>query len=185
MAKSIGEALAGAFAMITERRGGIRICDRAAVARADEMLSLPPEMRSLAIREIDEAIHLCESQIEQVALHQLAGFNFGNEEWPSRARILTRRGEIDHYPDMIHVIPQVKFGRYRVDILVDAGGSKLFAIECDGKEFHQNPEKDRARDSDLSRDSRVKVFRVSGSAIYSGPYAVHGICSVIKGIVFP
>jgi hypothetical protein len=183
MIKTLGEALAGAFAATDP--DFTLVNERANVARADEMLALDPQMRVEAIRECERAVHLCESPIEQVALYQLAGFNFGNDEWPLRARILTKRGEVDHYPDLIHAIPQVKFGRYRVDILIDAGKKKLFAIECDGKDFHQDPEKDCARDAELKRDHGVRVYRVTGSAIWSGSQYLHVMCALIKQEIFP
>jgi len=34
------------------------------------------------------------------------------------------------------VMPQVKTGAYRIDIVVEGSGDKRLAIECDGDEFH-------------------------------------------------
>jgi very-short-patch-repair endonuclease len=34
------------------------------------------------------------------------------------------------------VIPQVKTGAYRIDLVVEGGGDTRLAIECDGDEFH-------------------------------------------------
>jgi len=175
---SLGDAMASAYSSKGD------ICDRAFLARAHGMRALPSEMRAEAIREVEKVIHLCESPIEQVALYQFAGFNFGNDEHPSRARVLRKRGEIEHYPDLIHFIPQAVFGRFRLDFLIDAG-SMLFALECDGQEFHQQQWRDRQRDDILLRDYRVKVYRVPGTSIWAGGNHVHTIASIVKGSVFP
>src|SRR6202012_4173152 len=34
------------------------------------------------------------------------------------------------------VIPQVKTGAYRIDLVVEGGGDTRLAVECDGDEFH-------------------------------------------------
>lgn len=139
---------------------------RATEAKVDFMDGLPPEMRALAIREVENVIDLCESPIEQVALYQLAGHNFGNAEYPARCRILRTRGEIGYYPDRIHLIPQVVFGPYRVDLLLDIGGSYLIAIECDGKAFHMDKERDSRRDKVLRDTFGVRVLRAPGGDIW-------------------
>lgn len=166
MAKTIGDALASVLA--NPDPGYAQLAERAATARADEMLSLPPDLRSEAIREVESVIHLCESPIEQVALYQLAGFNWGNQEHPARAKVIGKRGEIEHYPDRIHIIPQVEFPPFRVDFLIDAGGKKLFAVECDGEEFHRDKARDETRDRRLHVERGVIVFRITGSAIWRG-----------------
>ncbi|HKP63248.1 MAG TPA: AAA domain-containing protein, partial [Polyangiales bacterium] len=51
------------------------------------------------------------------------------------------------------VLPQVKTGAYRIDLVVEGGGDKRLAIECDGDEFH-GPERwasDMARQRVLER----------------------------------
>lgn len=175
--QSLGDALA---ASVTS----VEICERAIEARCNNMRQLPLEMRAAAIQDVDKAIHLCESPIEQVALYQLAGFNFGNDEYPSRARILCKRGEVDHYPDLIHIIPQVVFGRYRLDFLVDAR-HKLFAVECDGKEFHQQKGRDQTRDDYLLSEHRITTYRIPGSAIWAGGMHAQIVAGMIKRSVFP
>lgn len=176
--QSFGDAMASAFSSRAD------ICDRAFLARARDMGTLPLEMRAEAIREVEKVIHLCESPIEQVALYQFAGFNFGNDEHPSRARVLSKRGEIEHYPDLIHFIPQAVFGRFRVDFLIDAR-SMLFALECDGQEFHKQQWRDRSRDDILLREHGVRVYRVPGTSIWAGGDHVHIVAGMIKGQVFP
>jgi len=59
----------------------------------------------------------------------------------------------------IKVKTQVKIGPYRVDILKDN-----VVIECDGKEFHQDAEKERKRD-DYLRKKGYEVVHFSGSQI--------------------
>lgn len=153
---------------------------RALEAKTDFMDGLPPEMRSLAIREVDKVIDLCESPIEQVTLYQLAGHNFGNSDHPARCRVLRARGEIGYYPDRIHLIPQVSFGQYRVDFLLDIGGTYLIAIECDGKEFHTDKERDARRDKELLDKHNVRVLRAPGSAIWRDNTFVANLAAAIK-----
>lgn len=165
----IGELMMKTLAEIEQNLGSpqkaLEVHARALEARADFMDALPPEMRVAAMREVEQAIDLCESPIEQVALYCLAGCNYGNEEFPARARVLRQRGSIGHYPDRIHLIPQVTFGRFRVDFLFDLDSS-LIAVECDGADYHQDKDKDRRRDEALKRDYGVTVFRASGRSIW-------------------
>lgn len=152
---------------------------RAIEAKADFMGGLPPEMRVLAMKEVERAIDLCESPIEQVALYQIAGHNFGNDLDPMRCRVLRHR-EIPYYPDRLHLTPQVKFGRYRVDFLLDYGGDYLCAIECDGKDFHTDRVRDESRDKELYEKHAVRVLRAPGKGIWRDNQLIASISEIVK-----
>jgi very-short-patch-repair endonuclease len=62
-------------------------------------------------KEADELINLCESGFEKDVFLEL-----------------TKRG--------YYVIPQVKTGAYRLDMVVEGAADARLAIECDGDEFH-------------------------------------------------
>lgn len=69
------------------------------------------------------------------------------------------------------VIPQVKVGNYRIDLVVE-GESNRLAIECDGDRYH-GPDKwwdDRIRQRQLERRGWV-FWRVWASAFYKDPDA--------------
>lgn len=178
--KNFAEAVRELLGMARGQIPSKPVSYRATEAKADFMDGLPPELRALAIREAEKVIDLCESPIEQVALYQIAGHNFGNEEHPARCRILRKRGEIEYYPDRIHLTPQVSFGSYRVDFLLDFGGTFLLAIECDGEEFHTDKEKDRKRDQHLREEFKVRVARVSGKSIWRDNLAIASIATAAK-----
>jgi DNA helicase-2/ATP-dependent DNA helicase PcrA len=59
--------------------------------------------------------------------------------------------------------PQVRFGKFTVDFLVDIGNGKVI-VECDGKTYH-NAEKDRERDKVLAREG-YPIFHFSSTEIY-------------------
>ena len=74
---------------------------------------------------------------------------------------LTKRG--------YHVIPQVKVGHYRIDLVVEGANSRL-GIECDGDRWHP-PEKwwdDQIRQRQLERAGWV-ICRIWGSDFYQNP----------------
>lgn len=70
------------------------------------------------------------------------------------------------------VIPQLKVGRYRLDIaaVLERNGRRVYAaIECDGREFHSHPDdvaRDKTRDRDLAAHGWL-VCRFTGSEIAS------------------
>lgn len=70
------------------------------------------------------------------------------------------------------VIPQLRVGRYRLDIatVVEWRGRRVYAaIECDGQEFHSHPDdvkRDKNRDRELAAEGWL-VCRFTGSDIAS------------------
>lgn len=154
-------------AFISERR--IRPADvsfRAAEAKTDYLSNVPGELYRLMRDDIASVWSLLESPIEQVAIFHLASENYGREDWPIYAKVAKRRGLYDHKNYPVQLIPQVEFGRYRVDFLMDLGGRGLVGLECDGEEFHQDRQKDWARDKELRDKHGVIVFRLPGKDIW-------------------
>jgi very-short-patch-repair endonuclease len=78
----------------------------------------------------------------------------------------------------LHVFPQERIDRYRVDFLVMCVNAfcwpgqapkilrRGIVVECDGKEFHRNKRKEEARTSFLYHQCRHEVMRFSGSDIW-------------------
>jgi DNA helicase-2/ATP-dependent DNA helicase PcrA len=59
--------------------------------------------------------------------------------------------------------PQVRFGKFTVDFLVEIGSRKVI-VECDGNAYH-NADRDRERDKILTREG-YPIFHFSGTQIY-------------------
>lgn len=73
----------------------------------------------------------------------------------------------------ILIIPQMKFMRFRADfgIVCQAGDArKIFFVECDGNEFHQDVAHDLERDRYL-KALGVTLIRLTGSEINASPAA--------------
>lgn len=74
----------------------------------------------------------------------------------------------DLLEDDWNLIPQFKFGKYRIDWALELPHRKAIFVECDGSEFHTRPDqvmKDRWRDVSIRRAGH-KLFRFTGSEIY-------------------
>lgn len=183
--KTLGDAVQCLMDSMERLQPGDRVPinthDRAFESRADDMFALPPDLRGEASREVERAIDLCDSPIEQVALYQLAGINYGSEEHPIRARILRSRDHV--LPGLpIHIVPQVSFGPYRVDFLVESYSHRCLAVECDGKAFHQDKERDARRDDTLLRGFRLPTYRIAGRDIWRNAYAVGDLRDAIRSL---
>jgi very-short-patch-repair endonuclease len=66
------------------------------------------------------------------------------------------------------LIPQLWWGRYRIDWALERPDKPWIFVECDGNEFHTKPEdvkRDRNRDIRIRR-AGIKLFRFTGSEIY-------------------
>lgn len=76
-----------------------------------------------------------------------------------------------------HIIPQFKFGRYRVDFAAVTPGLPMVAVECDGHGFHERTKEQVARDKKRDRHFQSagwRVLRFSGSEIYQDADACIG-----------
>lgn len=162
---------------------GIRpaiVHDRANEAKEDYLDTVPGTLYRLMKEDIGKVWSLLESPIEQVAIFHLASENYGKEEWPIYAKVARARGLHDHKNYPVQIIPQVTFGRYRVDFLLDLGSCGLVALECDGAEYHQDKAKDARRDDELWKDHQVKVFRLPGKDIWRDNGAAHMVAEMVR-----
>lgn len=76
-----------------------------------------------------------------------------------------------------HIIPQFKFGPYRVDFAACSPGLPMVAVECDGHQFHERTKEQVARDKKRDRHFQSngwRVLRFSGSEIYKDADACVG-----------
>lgn len=105
--------------------------------------ALDPLARTRAIANITEK---AESEFERLVLTRLAARGF-------------------------KVIPQVKVGYYRIDMVVEGGGTRL-AIECDGDRYHpaDKMDEDIARQAVLERLG-WRFVRIRGSQFFRDPDA--------------
>jgi very-short-patch-repair endonuclease len=156
--------------------------DRANEAREDYLAAqVPGSLYRIMKDDIASVWSLLESPIEQIAIFQLAAENYSSKEgWPIYAKVCKARGlhKHKHYP--VQLIPQVEFGRARVDFLFDLGERGLFAIECDGKEFHADKAKDRARDKRLHEEHGVIVFRIEGRQLWRDNSTARAYADIIR-----
>jgi very-short-patch-repair endonuclease len=78
-------------------------------------------------------------------------------------------------PGTVFIAPQVKFGPYRADFMVAAAigpdGTRptVLCVECDGREFHTNVQRDIDRDWWFEQKG-IKTLRFSGGRILKDPY---------------
>lgn len=169
-------------AFMADRRQRPAVVDpRANEAKEDYLAAeVPGTLYRLMRDDIAAVWSLLESPIEQVAIFQLACENFGREDWPIYAKVCRERGKFDHGNYPVQIIPQVAFGNYRVDFLIDLGFRGLFAIECDGEEFHQDKKRDHQRDMYLLENHSVHVLRIPGKHIWASNRAAKGYADLIR-----
>lgn len=115
-----------------------------------------------------KACVLCESPIEQVMLACLSHLVVpGTSCFPP---IIHDVYSGEAFPDHPVVIaPQFNIARYRLDFLISVrndAGQTLYAIECDGKEFHSSIEQ---READKLRDRYLATIGVTPLR-YSGQW---------------
>lgn len=154
-------------------------CERALAAKSDYLGQLPGDLYRISRDDIDTVWEKIESPLEQVALLQLAGANYAYEGPPRYAKVAASRGlhSLYHYP--VQIIPQVSFGPYRVDFLVEMP-AKLLAVECDGKDFHTDAARDKARDEHLYKHYGVRVLRLKGKDIWRNDKAVQQAVQIVQ-----
>lgn len=159
---------------------GITPHERAAIAKTDYLAHLGGAQYRQQVHDIEGVFHLLESPIEQVAIFQLAGENYAYRGAPVYAKVALERGlhSSKHFP--VQIIPQVKFGPYRVDFLIDIGPRGMIAVECDGAEFHRDKERDDARDAHLREHFNIAVIRLTGKEIWKSNRAARLVAEVIQ-----
>jgi very-short-patch-repair endonuclease len=134
----------------------------------------PPGMietiRNTAWQQGCKASDLCESPIERTMAAGLVTANW--REFPSVLLVHdaskdSKDGLLPDYP--LILVPQLALVRYRLDFgLVAQRGvnqmRQIFAVECDGQEYHQDATADRIRNGYLASWG-VLTFRFSGKRI--------------------
>jgi hypothetical protein len=126
----------------------------------------------IAKEQYEKGQVLCESPIERSLLGAVLTADwgyFGTEN----ALVHNPNDVSEEFPEAnVVVVPQLRIGRYRVDfaLVLRAGPRRqVFALECDGKEFH-NAAADRDRDFYL-QSYGVITHRFSGSDLNRRPLA--------------
>lgn len=122
-------------------------------------------------QEYDKRQKLCESPIER---GMLAGLMTANWHFLANPFVpvidLSEKGKI---PDaQVLIIPQFPIMGSRLDFAIAVKGNNkgfLWAVECDGKEYHDQVA-DAARDEKLKAVG-VRTFRFAGSSLFSDPAA--------------
>lgn len=133
-----------------------------------------------------KGMDLCESPIERNLLAALITGGWARCE--GHPVVHSAKDYAEAFPRCaIVLVPQMAVLRYRVDIGVVAqrydGGITLFGIECDGKQFHQDAEKDHSRDVYLHAVG-VRVMRASGKLLNVAPIeAADQIINAIDGML--
>jgi hypothetical protein len=130
---------------------------------------------------------LCESPIERNILAALL-----TGAWPTcltgHPVVHNAKNYSEELPRCaVVIVPQMALLRYRLDIGILAiaanGAPTMFGVECDGKQFHQDYEKDRQRDAYFA-GLGVNVTRVSGRIANEAPIAVgDAIINKISGLL--
>ncbi len=127
-----------------------------------------------AERQIASGLKLCESPIEAELLPWLVCEDY-NPLMTCPARVhLFGYGELMPPEGDIIIVPQFPILRYRLDfalIATCAKGTKIVAVECDGKEFHKDRDKDIRRNSYL-RKFGIQTVRATGAEIMREPHNV-------------
>lgn len=141
----------------------------------------------------DKAKCLCESPIETLLLTELLQLDFSLGVWgatrpialANRADLKRLRKRLPSNLKYVLIFPQAWIQRFRVDFLVEfgvLGALKRVAIECDGRQYHENPGKfssDRERDRILNI-KRIPVLRFTGKELNIDP---SGCAEIVKKYV--
>jgi len=103
----------------------------------------------------------CESPIERIALAALLA---------NYACLVVSAGDPIPKPESweIVAIPQARVTPYRLDFALIGEQRRIYALECDGREFHLDHNRDNKRALALARQG-IYVLRISGTALYRDP----------------
>lgn len=123
---------------------------------------------------------LCESPIESVFAAAIVEECSKPPPCPYRLWTTSYKGSPEQLPTGIHFFPQTVIGKHRLDFLVVVVGRRpnklqqtaLFAIECDGHDFHEKTKEQAARDKRRDRilaAADVRVIRFTDSEIWRSP----------------
>ena len=121
----------------------------------------------------------CESPIECMTLAALVTSDWRSDwhpDWRSQEEIFVDVVPSDGAPELDSVLiiyPQFKLRHVRLDFAISVrphayilqDRSRMWAVECDGKEFHQDGYKWRDRDAFIN-SCGIDVLHISGSEIH-------------------
>jgi hypothetical protein len=166
-------AFAGSSDAIKDVRGKQGLETHDAIARfktrcALRGLSIEETQRQFAraSAEMARGMAACESPIERALLPWLVFQDYGDlHDGPARLHIPKDEGVMPIAP--VVIVPQFAFVRFRLDFGIVARAHdcmRIFAIECDGGDFH-TAERDAKRDAYL-KSWGVETIRLDGRAIY-------------------
>jgi very-short-patch-repair endonuclease len=121
---------------------------------------------------IDRALPLCESPIERILLPWLLTRHYRPFEFMPTVLLPGEGAKLEY--GHIALVPQMPLGRFRADFVLAGRGRefvRFFVIECDGADYHEDREKDDARDAQIRKENgRVKaIIRLSGGNIMNRP----------------
>lgn len=126
----------------------------------------------------------CESPIERAIAPWLLFGWYGPRFQDRPARVHVPK-EDDAFPpgEGVIIVPQMAFVRFRVDFAVVANldnRKSIVAVECDGRDYHADPEADWMRDNFL-RSWGIRTVRATGEEIYTNPGKV--FAAVVSAVV--
>lgn len=118
---------------------------------------------------IDRAIAASDSPIERLMLPWLVFQDYGPfDALPAEIHLPKIDESLPLGP--VVIVPQMAFVKYRFDfgIIARCGShTKIIAVECDGKDYH-DPRKDRRRDA-YAAWCGISTLRATGSRIHRHP----------------
>lgn len=143
----------------------------AAAELADSIGEWPGKEQEIK-EAVDRALPFCESPIERIFLPWLLTRHYRPFEF--RPIVLLPGEGAKLLYGQIALIPQMPLGRFRADFVLAGKGRefvRFFIIECDGADYHEDKERDEARDKQIRRENkRVKdIIRVTGGDIMNRP----------------
>jgi len=131
------------------------------------------EIQAIVSSKYEEAQALCESPIERDMLAALMSGNWDRLLSPFVPVHSVRDKQESIKASPVVIIPQFPLGRFRLDFAIlirGKGRARILAVECDGKEFHDDWT-DKQRDTYLDAFG-VSVFRAPGKSLVANPYDI-------------
>lgn len=143
--------------------------------------SLAESILSRMFDDLEQVAGECGSPIEKAMLMALLTTAVQRGEGARVGNLIVGN---DVGPESLHITPQFKVGRFRVDFQVELiyrngfedGGTERYAVlvECDGHDFHEKTrdqaKRDKVRDRKLQAAGHT-VMHYTGSEIWNDPFA--------------
>lgn len=145
------------------------------VERVAGVTIVPDHLKASLKAEFEKGQQLCESPIER---NMLAALLTG--DWPMcrspHPAVHAAKNYDEPFPDNeVVIVPQMALLRFRIDlglvVKLPGGAPRMLGIECDGKQFHQDVERDRQRYAYFNALG-IRMFSISGRVANFEPIAV-------------